>query len=176
MASRTIALVIGTLICLGAAPALSQQKFKYSFKTPPGVAKFTQQHVLDVGDAAGHQIRIGELHTKFADQAPEYDGVKVVEAWGRLMSDYTNGNGRLVPYTVLHMANGDKIYHRGEGVSHSATAADGSRRISYSIVVTITGGTGKFANLRGLLRQTGFSDLKSGTSDAYTDGEYWYEK
>jgi hypothetical protein len=176
MASRTIALVIGTLICLSAAPALSQQKYKYSFKTPPGVSKYTQQHVLDVGDAAGHQIRIGELHTKYANEAPEYDGVKVVETWGRLMSDYTNGNGRLVPYTVLHMANGDKIFHRGEGISHSVTAADGSRRISYSNVVTITGGTGKFANLRGLLRQTGFSDLKTGTSDSQTEGEYWYEK
>ena len=131
MASRTIALVIGTLICMSAAPALGQQKFKYSFKTPSGISKYTQQHVLEVGDVPGHQIRIAEIHTKFANEAPEYDGVKVVETWGRLMS----GN-----------------------------------------VVTITGGTGKFANLRGLLRQTGFSDLKSGTSDAHTEGEYWYEK
>jgi len=176
MASRTIALVIGTLICMSAAPALGQQKFKYSFKTPPGISKYTQQHVLEVGDVPGHQIRIAEIHTKFASEAPEYDGVKVVETWGRLTSDYSNGNGRLVPYTVLHMANGDKIFHRGEGISHSAAAADGSKRISYSNVLTITGGTGKFANLRGLLRQTGFSDLKTGTSDSQTEGEYWYEK
>jgi hypothetical protein len=43
-------------------------------------------------------------------------------------------------------------------------------------VVTLTGGTGKFEGIRGTLRGTGFTDFKTGTSHAQTEGEYWIEK
>ena len=41
---------------------------------------------------------------------------------------------------------------------------------------TLTGGTGKFATLRGSLRGTGNTDFKTGTSGNVTEGEYWFEK
>jgi len=170
-----VSLAIGLLLCLPALNASGQQKYKYSFKAPPGVSKYTQQHTLDVRDVQGHQIRIGELHTKYANEAPEYDGVKVTEAWTSLISDYTNASGRLVTYGVSLMANGDRIFSRSEGVTQTSTSDDGSRKTAFNNVVTITGGTGKFATIRGVLRTSGLTDLKTGTSGIVTEGEYWFE-
>ncbi len=88
-------LLIGSLaagwILLSIGQAGAQEKHRYFFKTPEGVAKYTQQHVIDVGDVPGHQVRVFELHTKYAGIAPLYDGVKVAEGWTRGISDYTNG-------------------------------------------------------------------------------------
>ena len=168
-------LAIGLLLSLSSITASAQQKYKFNFKAPPGVSKYTQQHALDVRDVPGHQIRIGELHTKYANEAPEYAGVKVTEAWTSLISDYTNASGRLVTYGVSLMANGDRIFSRSEGVTQTSVREDGSRRTAFNNVVTLTGGTGKFATIRGVLRTTGLSDLKTGTSGTVTEGEYWFE-
>jgi hypothetical protein len=74
------------------------------------------------------------------------------------------------------MANGDKLYQRLEGLTHTVVAADGSRKTSFSTVSTITGGTGKFATMRGVIRSSGFSDMKTSTSGNVSEDEYWFEK
>ena len=171
-----LALVTGCLFLFVSVSSSAQQKYKYSFKTPPGITKYIQQHALDVGDVPGHQIRVVELLSKFANEAPEYDGVKVVEARAWIASDYINGNGLASLYAVSTMANGDKIFTRGEILAHTTVGADGSKRTSFSQVSTLSGGTGKFATIRGVLKATGFTDFKTGTSETVTEGEYWFEK
>ena len=166
---------VGLMLC-ATREGWAQDKFKYSFKAPPGVSKYTQQHVIDVGDVPGHQIRIYELHSKFGEDAPAYDGVKVVEAWGRQFSDYTNGSGNSWGYSTSMLANGDKIFARIELISQTSVAQDGARTTKFTSVSRLTGGTGKFKGIRGTLTGTGFTDLKSGTSGAVTEGEYWFEK
>jgi hypothetical protein len=132
--------------------------------------------MLDVGDVPGHQIRVASLQTKFANEAPEYDGVKVSESAGWLASDYIGASGRFTQYSVLLMANGDKIYSRSEGLSQTSIAADGTRRTSFSTVTTLAGGTGKFATIRGTIRGSGTTDLKTGTTGSPAEGEYWFDK
>jgi len=154
----------------------AQEKHRYSFKTPPGVAKYTQQHVIDVGDVPGHQVRIYEIQTKYTAEAPAYDGVKVVEVWTRGISDYTNGSGHAQNYAVNLMANGDKIFSHSEILTHTLVNADGSRASKFTTVVTLTGGTGKFKGIRGTLRSAGQTDFKIGTSGVEAEGEYWFEK
>jgi hypothetical protein len=161
---------------IASSDAWAQDKHKYSFKAPPGVTKYTQQHAIDVGDVPGHQLRVYELYTKYTGEAPVYDGVKVVEAWGRGSSDYTNGSGRSTVYTVSLLENGDRIVSTSEVLLHTVSGPDGSRQSRYSSVVTLTGGTGRFKGIRGTLRGTGLTDFKTGTSDAQTEGEYWIEK
>jgi hypothetical protein len=53
--------------------------------------------------------------------------------------------------------------------------ADGSRRTAVTSVTTLTGGTGKFATIRGTLRSAGGTDFTRGTG-AKTEGEYWFAK
>jgi hypothetical protein len=165
------ALLAGSLLLVVPAAALAQQKVKMSPPDPGAVTKYTQQHAFDVGDVAGHQIRIASLQTKFSDQAGNYDGVKFVESSGWLTSDYINGSGRFATYTVLLMANGDKVYSRGEGLSQTTVGADGARKTTFSTVTTITGGTGRFATLRGSSRGSGTTDFKTGATTSTAEGE-----
>ena len=169
-------LLITGWILFFSGQAAAQEKHRYFFKTPPGVSKYTQQHVIDVGDVQGHQVRVYELHTKYTGEAPAYDGVKVVEVWTRGTSDYTNGSGHGQNYAVSLMENGDKIFSRQEVLIQTVTAADGSRTSKFTTVVTLTGGTGKFKGIRGTLRSSGQTDFKMGTSGVETEGEYWIEK
>lgn len=176
--SAFVALMVttGCVVSFASLNAQAQEKIKYSFGGKAASTKYGQQHAIDVGDVPGHRLRIAELSSTYGAEAPEYAGVKVVENRTRLMSDYTDDSGRLLIYVVLHMANGDRIYQRSEGLAHTSVAADGARKTSYSAVTTITGGTGKFMAIRGTLRTTGFTDFKVGTSGNSTEGEYWFEK
>ena len=158
------------------ACALAQQKFKIPEADPGAVTRYTVQHTFDVGDVPGHQIRIATLHTKNSDQAGQWDGVKTVESNAWLTSDYVNGSGRFTTYAVASMANGDKIYSRAEGLTQTSVAADGARKTSFSTVTTYTGGTGRFATLRGSTRATGTTDFKSGVTTSTAEGEYWFDK
>jgi hypothetical protein len=174
--SALLAIAAGALLLVASESGWTQQKQKYSFKDPGGLTKYTQQHLLDVGDVPGHQIRVAALQTKYASEAPQYDGVKVVESTGWLASDYTDGSGHFRQYSVLQMANGDRIFTRTEGLSQTSVGADGGRKTTFSTVVTLSGGTGKFATIRGTLRASGITDFKTGTSGNVSEGEYWLEK
>jgi hypothetical protein len=169
------ALLVTAWLAAGSGEALAQQKYKYSFKAPPGSAKFTQTHGLDAGDVPGHQMRSAELQAKYPGEAPIFNGVKVVESRTVLFSDYTDGSGSAIYYSVSTLENGDKILQRGTVMAHTTIGADGGRRTSFTSVVTLTGGTGKFKGIRGTLRGSGFSDMKTGTSGTQTEGEYWIE-
>jgi hypothetical protein len=169
-------LTTGCMLSFASLNAHAQEKIKYSFSGKAESSKYGQQHTIDVGDVPGHQLRVAELNVKYGADAPEFAGVKAVEIRTRLMSDYIDNSGRLTVYGVMHMANGDRIYQRQDGLTHTSVAADGSRKTSFSTVTTLTGGTGKFATIRGVLRGTGFADFKAGTSGTSTEGEYWFEK
>jgi hypothetical protein len=174
--SVLLAIAAGGLLLVASTGSWAQQKQKYFFKDPGGLTKYTQQHVLDVGDVPGHQIRVATLQAKYANEAPQYDGVKVVESTAWLTSDYIDGNGHFSQYSVLQMANGDRIFTRTEGLSQTSVGADGGKKTTYSTVVTLSGGTGKFATIRGTIRVSGNTDFKTGTSGNVSEGEYWLEK
>lgn len=166
--------VVGAFGISSPPDAWAQQKQKYSFKTPPGVSKYEEQHAIDVGDVPGHQVRVFSVHTVYTQEAPVYDGVKVKEGWTRAATDYTEGNGHGAGYTVTLLENDDKIFGRWEGVTQTTTGADGSRVTRTNSVTSLTGGTGKFTGIHGILRTVTTSDFKT-LSDVTTEGEYWIE-
>ena len=170
------AIAAAGIMLSGLQEVSAQEKQKYYFKSVPGIAKYTQQHAIDIGDVPGHQVRVYEIHTKFGTDAPAYDGIKAVEAWTRASSDYTNGSGRNSGYAVTLLANGDKIFSAVDVMSQTTVGADGSKKTKFYSVSRLTGGTGKFKGIRGTLVGSGATDFKTGTSDTITEGEYWIEK
>ena len=172
LAAMFAAVVVGSVV----SPTSAQEKHSYSFVTPPGVAVYTQQHEIEVGDVPGHRVRVYEIRTKYGDEAPRYAGVRVVETWTRAISDYTNGSGRASGYSISILETGEKVFSRSETLTHAVVASDGSRQGSYTSVATLTGGTGKFSTIRGTLRSAGGGDFKVGLSNVKTEGEYWFEK
>ena len=170
-----LALTCLGLFCMAIAlpgDALAQQMQRVSFKVSAANTKYTQQHVLDVGDVPGHQVRIYELHRTFPTDAPVINGVKLVETWGRSISDYTDNNGPGITYTVYMMEGGDKFFTKGSLVSLSSVNPDGTRKNTATSVATITGGTGKFATIKGTIRTVTVFDPKSGLNEGQTEIEY----
>jgi hypothetical protein len=174
-------LVVGlSVVAVDRTDGWAQQKQTITYKAPAAISKYTKQHVLDVLDAPGHQIRVYELHRNFKDApgpsaAPVYDGVRAVEEWVHGISDYVNTNGHTWGYSVLAMENGDKILTQWDGTSHTIVGADGSKRSTFVGVARLTGGTGKFSTIRGMQRITVVFNPQTGLNEPQTEGEYWFE-
>jgi hypothetical protein len=109
----------------------------------------------------------------YTQEAPVYEGVKAKESWLRALSDYTDGSGHSTGYTVTVLENGDKIFARWEGITQTTVNADGSKATNVNTVNTLTGGTGKFETIRGVLRGAATTDFK--TARGNLEGEYWFE-
>lgn len=163
------------VLSLFAVAVAAQDKRKYFFKAPFVSDRYTQQHIIEVGDAPGHQLRVAELQAKYTAEAPVFDGVKVTTILSRLVSDYFEGNGRGQGYQIYLLETGDKIFSRFEVLTQTTTGADGTRISSFHTLITLTGGSGDFKQIRGSLRSTGSTDFKSNTSGVLTEGEYWFE-
>jgi hypothetical protein len=158
------------LICLCATDiAVAQEKQKVSFKTGSENAKYTQQLFIDAGDVPGHQVRAFELHWTFPSDPPVINGVKLTEAWARAASDYTDGNGPAAGYFVYVLENGDKFFARWTLAAQKSS--DSGKSIA-TLVGTITGGTGKFSSIRGLVRQVSTFDPKAGFNESQWEVEY----
>jgi hypothetical protein len=159
-------------VALPAADAVAQQKQHISYKVSAENSKYTQQHVIDVGDVPGHQVRVYEIYRSFPNNAPVINGLKVKETWTRATSDYTDGNGTSTIYGVMMMENGDKIFTRGALIAQSA----GGGKLTAAAVATITGGTGKLAGIQGTSRSVTQADLKAASNETQNELEYWMEK
>ena len=161
---------MGLALTLGSAVA--QQKQQVSIKTPAANTKYTQQHMVDVGDMAGHQVRVYEIHRTYPSNAPMITGLQLKESWSRGVSDYIDGNGPNTTYSVYTMDNGDKFFTRTSLIAQSL----GAGKITTSSAGTVTGGTGKLAGIAGIIRTTGTADPKAGVNDSQADIEYWFQK
>ena len=80
--------VLGLALAISATDSLAQQKQRVSFSIPAESSKYVQQHVIEVGDTPGHEVRVYELRRSFPGNAPVINGVKVKEMIGSGMSDY----------------------------------------------------------------------------------------
>jgi hypothetical protein len=167
-----IVATVGLALVAPTDNAVAQEKQRVSFKVAAANTKYTQQHVIDVGDASGHQVRVFELHRTYPSNPPVINGVKLVESWTRAISDYTDGNGLNPGYTVYVLENGDKFFSRYTCVATST----GEGKVNTNCVAQITGGTGQFARIRGVVRSSNTADPKAGFNENQSDIEYWIEK
>ena len=172
MKSVTLCAVV-TMVAFASAlqtySALAQEKQRVSFKVPAANTKYTQQTVIDVGDAPGHQIRIFELHRTYTGNQPVIAGLKLVENWSRAFSDYTDGNGLNPGYSEYVLENGDKFFTRFTCIA----ASPGDGKIDTTCTAQITGGTGKLSNIRGVIRSSNKADPKAGFNENQAEIEYY---
>jgi hypothetical protein len=163
------------LIWVVPGPLSAQEKCKMKWEVPPANASYTQQHVIDVGDVPGHQVRIFEVHRTFPNDRPNCEGLRRVEEWSPGYSDYIDRNGRAWGYIVTDFENGDKMFGEWSGTSQTTVAADVSKKSTFSGVVVYTGGTGRYRGIRGLRRDSIVFDPEKNVSDAQAEAEYWLE-
>ena len=158
--------------CLGfSVCASAQEKQRASFVLPPGNSKYTQQHVVDVGDVPEHKLRLYELQRTFPADGPVIEGSRLVELWIRGINDFIDMNGLATAYSVYVFENGDKLFARSDIVA--TTDAGKSTTLAAG---RITGGTGKFRNMRGVIRVASSPDPRSGLLRSAFDIDYWFDK
>lgn len=155
------------VIALTGSNAFAQQKQHVSFKTAAENGKFTQQLIIDVGDAPEHIVRAFEIHFTYRNNPPVINGLKLVETWGRGITDYIDGNGSATVYIVIAMENGDRLFARVTGVTSKT-----SERLAATQVGFITGGTGKLAGMQGVVRISANFDYKTGFAETQFDIDY----
>jgi hypothetical protein len=130
--------------------------------------------MIEVGDVPGHQVRIYEIQRTGIET--EFSGIKARESWSRGYSDYTNSTGSTSGYGVWVLEDGSRIFNRYSGTSQTVIGADGSKKGTYHGVTQITGGTGRFVNIRGIIRDMTKFDAKAGYNESSGEGEYWFEQ
>ena len=66
----SIAVIFAFGLALSLSSAAAQQKQHVSFKSAAENSKYTEQHVIDVGDIPGHQVRVYEIHRTYPTNTP----------------------------------------------------------------------------------------------------------
>ena len=166
-----------TAAVLIATNAWAQQKFKLTETPASTKSQYLQEHIIDVGDRPGHQIRIYEIRFEYLDKSQAFAGVAIKESFTRGISDYTGWTGGFNTYVVYVLEDGSKVYARGTGTSQSTLKPDGSRdALKYAFVESFVGGTGKFRGIRGLRRGSGERPSGANSLTEQSEGEYWFEE
>jgi hypothetical protein len=155
------------MLSLPATDVLAQESQRVFFSTSAENTKYTQQHLIEVGDVPGHHVRLFEISRTFPNDPPIIGGLALKEEWNRGVSDYTDSSGPASFYGVYVLENGDKFFAYSTAVSRKAGAG-----LSAVTVGRITGGTGKFANMRGTIYTVRTADPAAGINEGQTEIEY----
>jgi hypothetical protein len=170
--AATILACAAALAIASASDASAQAKQKVTYKVAAKDAKYPQRHTLDVGDEPGHTLSLYEIHRTFPSDAPIVNGMKLKEIWTRGYGDYLDNSGPSINYSMYVLENGDKFFTKSTTMGQANAAG---RRTTIS-VGQVTGGTGKFANMRGTFRAQGASEGKAGINETQAEIEYWFAK
>ena len=147
-----------------------------AFSLPAGSIHYIQEQVIEVGDVPGHKLRIFESRIDYQNINLAFAGVRVKEVFTRGASDYTNGNGTSSNYSVYVLEDGNKLFAKDSGVAQTTATAEGANTFRSAVVVTFTGGTGKFRGIRGQLRGNVVRVPGDSVAKADVTGEYWIEE
>lgn len=176
---RVLTLTIATAVGLFglSLPIQAQQKFPIESQSDWYTSRYTKQHIIEANDVAGHQIRIFELHRVSNEKTRmAFSGSRVRESWVWGYSDSVSGVGRNWGYGTWYLEDGNRISFEYAGTSKSQLADNGVSVGTYHGVARITGGTGKFKGVRGMLSDVVEfnTDPASGYNRASSKGEYWF--
>lgn len=176
--TRFSRIVIALLAVTGfTLPAISQAQQKYKVDvSPPQQSRYVKEHIIDAGDAPGHQLRIVEIEKAYTNNNPAVRGVKITKVHQWAFTNYTNGAGPVIFYETWSDDSGNMFFVEGTAETESQITATGSKRGTSNGSGRITGGTGKLAKIQGIL--VGHTEFDSDPDNGYnrTKGriEYWF--
>lgn len=166
------------VVSLVAGSAFAQERFKLQYNQVGQTSKYLAQQAYDVGDQPGHQVRIYKVQRTFTDESTfVVRGVRVRMSESTGYSDYTGGIGPIWGYEVWTLEDGGKVFLTYTGSTYSEPTETGSRRGIATSAARITGGTGAWKSIRGMIHSASKfdSDPQKGYSQGDNKGEYWFE-
>lgn len=179
MGIRAVATVLLAVAPFVVGSAVAQERFKVQYNHAGQASKYLAQQAYDVGDQPGHQVRIYKVLRTFSEESTfVIRGVRVKSSETNGYSDYTNGIGPVWGYEVWTMDDGGKVFLTYTGSTFSEPTETGARRGIATSGGRITGGTGAWKSLRGVMHSVSKfdSDPQKGYSQADNKGEYWFDE
>ena len=150
---------------------------KHTVNDANSKSHYVQEHIINVADQPGHQIRVYEIAYEYPDKDLEFDGVKVKSNVTHGMSDYINLNGAFTTYVVYSMEDGSEIHSRTTGTTQTMWGTDGKQAArKYSFVEHFVGGTKRFKGIRGQVTGSGERAPGANSLTESSSGEYWIEQ
>lgn len=167
---------VSPILVVPGTDALAQEKQRVSYKVAAANTKYTRQYAIDVGDVPGHQVRVYEIRREYGKDGPVIAGERIVDQWTRASTDFIDLNGAGVTYNVFVLGNGDRFFTRSTQLTESIPNADGSVKSTTYTVGRITGGTGKYRDIRGVTKSASAVNIKEGIVETQFDIEYWMDR
>ncbi len=176
-ALRATTLFCVALLCFcGAAGALAQQRQPLSYDAAAAETKYAANYRVTAGDVPDHILRVFDLRRVFTRHPPVFQGVAAKEMWERGWADSIDQNGSESSYVTYVLEDGNKVFGRYAGTVSSFRWPDGSRHFDMLGAITLTGGTGPLARIRGVVRIRASVDPGADSSQIESKGEYWLEE
>jgi hypothetical protein len=164
-----------TVLALLSATALAQQRQPLSYDAAAAETTYAANYRVAAGDVPDHLLRVFDLRRVFTRRPPMFQGVAAKEMWERGWADTIDQSGSESSYVTYLLEDGSKVFGRYVGTVSSFRWPDGSRHFDILGVITLSGGTGLFARLRGIVRIRASIDPGADSNQIESKGEYWME-
>jgi hypothetical protein len=161
-----------------ALPALAaaQERREIAYDAANAQVRVVQSTRVAVGDVAEHALRLYEVRRTFTGRAPVFDGTRATQMWEQGVADTVDHNGSESAYITFVLEDDNRVFGRYAGSVQSYRWPDGSRHYDHVGVITLTGGSGRFASLRGTIRVRAAVDPGADSSQIESKGSYWLER
>jgi hypothetical protein len=171
---RSCALVLA--IALGPAGAAESSRLPLAYDAAAAQTAVVKRHEIEAGDVPRHVLRLLDIRRIFRRRPPVFDGVAATEMRERGTADLVDESGSESAYVIYLLADGNRVFGRYTGTVRSTRWPDGSWHHETDGRIELTGGTGRFAALRGQVRVRYALDPGADSSQGESAGEYWFER
>jgi hypothetical protein len=138
-------------------------------------ASYAKRLRVEVGDVPQHVLEVYSRSRVFARQPPLFDGVRAAESREQGVFDLVDQSGTESGYVTFVLEDGSRVLGRYNGILAARRWPDGSRHYDVRGTLELTGGTGRFAKIRGQLRIWQALDPGADSSQGQAEGQYWLE-
>jgi hypothetical protein len=164
------------LLAFATAQASGPERHPLAYALDASTARPLRQYRVEVGDVPRHELRVFDLTRRFTRGAPVIDGVRVTESQERGVADLVDQDGSERAYVIYVLEDGNRVFGRYEGTVRTRRWPDGSRHYDVRGTIELTGGTGRFAAIRGRVTVWQAHDPGADSSQGAAQGEYWFER
>ena len=135
-------IAVFVVVCLSfSAQAAEKKKYSGTNKLGPPISRT----VVSPGDDPKHELVLQVYRQTTTSSDPDWDGTEEM-IYGQ--QDHVAGSGINRGYFRRFHKNGDTTYGSFEGMSKRTVKEDGSSEPTWEGTYKITGGTGKFKNIK----------------------------
>jgi hypothetical protein len=158
------------------AAAVEPERYPLSYDAAAAETAYVKHYHIEVGDVPQHVLRLYDLRRVFPRRPPVFSGVAATEMQERGTAELVDQSGSESAHVTYVLEDGNRVFGRYTGTVRTSRWPDGSRHYDIQGRIELTGGTGRFASLRGSVSVRFALDPGAESSQGESTGEYWFER